>query len=151
MADQRKTLLIVEDDPYDVKLIKRAIKKARILNPVQTIEDGEAAIAYLAGQSPFDDRSHYPLPVLMLLDLKLPKKDGFEILQWLRGQPALGRLPVVVLTSSNQSRDVNRAYDLGANSYLVKPVGSDALVDMLKTLELFWLITNTAPELEESP
>ncbi|MBL7043112.1 MAG: hypothetical protein ISR77_31050 [Pirellulaceae bacterium] len=82
MPDQRETLLIVEDDPYDTKLTKRAIKKARILNPVQTVEDGEAAIAYLAGKPPYDDRSQYPLPVLVLLDLKLPEEG------WIRG-PAL--------------------------------------------------------------
>ncbi|MBC8875021.1 MAG: response regulator [Planctomycetes bacterium] len=149
MADRRETLLIVEDDPYDAKLIKRAIKKARILNPVQVVEDGEQAIAYLAGHPPYDDRSQFPLPVLMLLDLKLPRKDGFEVLQWLRSQAALGRLPVVMLTSSSQTYDINRAYDLGANSYLVKPVGTDSLVDMLKTVELYWLIASTNPELEE--
>lgn len=148
MAAPRETLLIVEDDPYDTRLIKRAIKKARIVNPVEVIEDGEAAIAYLEGKPPFDDRKRFPLPVLMLLDLKLPKRDGFEVVQWVRAQPNLRRLPVVVLTSSNQTPDINRAYDLGANSYLVKPVGSDALVDMLKTVKLYWLITNNGPELE---
>lgn len=78
----------------------------------------------------------------------MPKKDGFEVLQWPRGQSALGRLPVVVLTSSNQTADINRAYELGANSYLVKPVGTDAMVDMLKEVELYWLVTNEAPELD---
>ncbi len=148
MAERAETVLIVEDDPYDTKLIMRAIKKARMLNPVQTVEDGEAAIAYLSGKPPYEDRTLYPLPVLVLLDLKMPKRDGFEVLQWLRSQPALGRVPVVVLTSSNQTLDINRAYELGANSYLVKPVGTDAMVDMLKTVELYWLITNKAPELD---
>jgi len=148
VAERAETVLIVEDDPYDTKLIMRAIKKARMLNPVQTVEDGEAAIAYLSGKPPYEDRTLYPLPVLVLLDLKMPKRDGFEVLQWLRSQPALGRVPVVVLTSSNQTLDINRAYELGANSYLVKPVGTDAMVDMLKTVELYWLITNKAPELD---
>lgn len=142
------TMLIVEDDLYDSKLIQRAIKKARILNPIQVVEDGAAAIAYLDGQSPYDDCEKYPLPVVMLLDLKLPKKSGFEVLEWLRAQPKLGRLPVVVLTSSSETPDINKAYDLGANSYLVKPVGSDALVDMLKSVELYWIISNTKPDLE---
>jgi CheY-like chemotaxis protein len=141
-------MLIVEDDPYDSKLILRAIRKARILNPTRLIEDGASAIAYLAGKPPFDDREAFPLPVVVLLDLKLPKQSGFEVLEWLRNQPTLSRLPVVVLTSSAENSDVNRAYDLGANSYLVKPVDSDALVDMLKTVELYWLFSNIKPDLE---
>jgi CheY-like chemotaxis protein len=141
-------MLIVEDDPYDSKLILRAIRKARILNPTRLIEDGASAIAYLAGKPPFDDREAFPLPVVVLLDLKLPKQSGFEVLAWLRDQPTLSRLPVVVLTSSAENSDVNRAYDLGANSYMVKPVDSDALVDMLKTVELYWLFSNIKPDLE---
>lgn len=148
MNPSNYTMLIVEDDPYDSKLILRAIRKARILNPTRLIEDGASAIAYLAGKPPFDDRTAFPLPVVVLLDLKLPKQSGFEVLQWLREQPTLSRLPVVVLTSSAENSDVNRAYDLGANSYLVKPVDSDALVDMLKTVELYWLFSNTKPDLE---
>jgi CheY-like chemotaxis protein len=141
-------ILIVEDDPYDSKLILRSVRKARILNPTRLLEDGASAIAYLAGEPPYDDRDTYPLPVVLLLDLKLPRKSGLEVLEWLRVQPALSRLPVVVLTSSAESSDINRAYDLGANSYLVKPVDSAALVDMLKTVELYWLFSNTKPDLE---
>jgi CheY-like chemotaxis protein len=141
-------VLVVEDDPYDAKLIVRAIKKSRILNPVETVGDGEAAIAYLGGQSPYDDRIQYPLPVLILLDLKMPKLSGFEVLEWIRAQPGLRRIPVVVLTSSSMTSDVSRAYDLGANSYLVKPVGTDAFVDLLKTIELYWIVTNVRPGLE---
>ena len=148
MSERNATILLVEDDPYDAKLIQRAVHKARITNPVQTVADGQAAVDYLTGQAPYDDRDRFPMPILMLLDLKLPKKSGFEVLQWLRQQPGIGRLPVVVLTSSNQMDDINNAYDLGANSYLVKPVGSEALVDMLKTVELYWLITNNNPQLE---
>lgn len=148
MDSKQYTMLIVEDDPYDSKLIMRAIRKARILNPTHLIEDGAAAIAYLAGKPPFEDRAKFPLPVVVLLDLKLPKKSGFEVLEWLRAQPTLNRLPVVVLTSSSENNDVNLAYDLGANSYLVKPVDSDALVDLLKSVELYWLFSNTKPDLE---
>ena len=148
MNNHDYTVLVVEDDPYDLKLILRAIEKAGILNPVQTVEDGAAAIDYLAGVSPYDDRRDVPLPVLMLLDLKLPKKNGFEVLEWLRAQPKLKRLPVVLLTSSAETSDINKAYDLGASSYLVKPVGTKALVNLLKTVELYWLITNTKPDLE---
>jgi CheY-like chemotaxis protein len=141
-------VLVVEDDPYDAKLIVRAIEKSRMLNPVEIVRDGEAAIEYLSGQGPYADRVQHPLPVLILLDLKLPKLDGFEVLQWIRGQAGLRRIPVVVLTSSSISADVGRAYDLGANSYLVKPVGSDELIGLLKTIELYWLVTNTKPSLD---
>ncbi|RMD93131.1 MAG: response regulator, partial [Calditrichaeota bacterium] len=116
------TVLIVEDDPNDVLLIRRAFQKAKILNPLQFVNDGEQAVQYLSGLPPFADSEKYPAPVLLLLDLKLPKKSGFEVLEWLQQQNTLHRLPVVVLTSSNQSSDINHAYDLGANSYLVKPV-----------------------------
>ncbi len=145
------TILIVEDDPFDVKLIQRAMTKARITNPVRVLGDGEMAIRYLAGISPFPDRNANPIPILVLLDLKLPRKNGFEVLEWLRAQPALKRLPAIVLTSSAESPDINRAYDLGANSYLVKPVGNDALVAMLKSLNVYWLCTNTPPNLDSEP
>ncbi len=148
MKSDNDTILIVEDDPYDSKLIVRAIKKARMLNPVQLVRDGAEAIDYLDGQPPYDDRQTHPLPVVMLLDLKLPKKSGFEVLQWLRKHPTVSRLPVVVLTSSSEHVDINRAYDVGANSYLVKPVGSEALVDMVKKVELYWILSNAKPELE---
>ena len=141
-------MLIVEDDPNDVKLIQRAIKKAQISRHVNIVGDGAAAIDYLAGAPPYDDRGKYPLPVLMLLDLKLPKKNGFEVLEWVRAQPKLRRLPVVILTSSSQADDINRAYDVGASSYLVKPVGTAALVVMLKVVESYWQITNTPPDFE---
>jgi CheY-like chemotaxis protein len=141
-------VLVVEDDPYDAKLIARAIERSRILNPVQTVGDGEAAIAYLDGQPPYDDRVQHPLPVLILLDLKMPRLDGFEVLQWIRSQAGLRRIPVVVLTSSSMTSDIGRAYDLGANSYLVKPVGTEAFIDLLKTVELYWIMTNVRPSLE---
>jgi CheY-like chemotaxis protein len=122
-----------------VLLIKRAFQKVNIANPIIVVNDGEQAVSYLAGREPYVDRA---LPMLVLLDLKLPRKSGHEVLEWLRQQPNLKRLPVVVLTASSESSDVNRAYDLGANSYLVKPVTFDALVEMVKTLNLYWLILN---------
>jgi CheY-like chemotaxis protein len=151
MSAEKHLILMVEDDPYDAKLIRRALRKAEILHPVLHVADGDAAVGYLAGKSPYEDRSQYPLPDLVLLDLKLPRRNGFELLQWLRAQPGLRRVPVVVLTSSSETTDVNRAYDLGANSYLVKPVGTDALVDLLKKIEIYWLMANTRPELDSEP
>ena len=141
------TILLVEDDPNDVFLIQRAFRKANLANPVQVMKDGEAAVLYLSGQEPYADRDRYPLPMLMLLDLKLPRRSGLEVLEWLKQQPKLKRLPVVVLTSSREHTDLNRAYDLGANSYLVKPVAFDSLLNMVQTLNQYWLIINESPNL----
>ncbi len=143
MTTNSHTILLVEDDHNDVLLIKRAFQKVKIANPIIVLNDGEQAISYLAGREPYIER---PLPVLILLDLKLPRKSGHEVLEWLRQQQKLRRLPVVVLTASCESSDINRAYDLGANSYLVKPVTFDALVEMVKTLNLYWLIFNKTAE-----
>jgi len=139
------TILLVEDDSNDVLLIQRAFRKASLSNPLQIVEDGEAAILYLKGEESFADRDRYPLPRLILLDLKLPRKSGFEVLVWLRQQPKFYGLPVVVLTSSKEKNDIQQAYLLGANSYLVKPVGFDSLLDMIKTLNLYWLMFNQTP------
>jgi CheY-like chemotaxis protein len=140
------TILLVEDDPNDVLLIERAFRRANLANPLRVVGDGEAALAYLSGELPYTDRDRYPMPLMILLDLKLPRKSGLEVLAWLRQQPGLKRLPVVVLTSSREASDINRAYDLGANSYLVKPVDFDALLDMVKNLNLYWLLLNEKPE-----
>jgi CheY-like chemotaxis protein len=148
MGLERYSILLVEDDPNDIILIKRAFEKASITNPLPVVEDGEEAISYFAGKGPYSDRVKYPLPILLLLDLKLPRKSGHEVLEWLRRQPMLKRLPVVVLTSSQQDSDINRAYDLGANSYLVKPVTFDTLVEMMKTLNFYWLLLNENPIVE---
>lgn len=148
MMPTSNTILLVEDNPKDVILIKRAIRKANLANPVQVASNGEMAIHYLGGEGEYEDRELYPLPILILLDLKLPRKSGFEVLTWLREQPTLKRLPVVILTSSNQVIDVNLAYDLGVNSYLVKPVAFDALVEMVQSLGMYWLILSTTPEIE---
>lgn len=143
MAQTDYTILLVEDDQNDVLLIKRAFQKVNIANPIIVLHDGEQAISYLAGREPYANRS---LPIIVLLDLKLPRRSGHEVLEWLRQQQRLKRLPVVVLTASSESSDVNRAYDLGANSYLVKPVTFDALVEMVKTLNMYWLILNKSAE-----
>jgi CheY-like chemotaxis protein len=140
-------ILLVEDSPDDALLIQRAFRKANLANPVQHVRDGEEAVAYLSGAPPWSDREEYPLPVFMLLDLKLPRRSGLEVLEWVRREPTLKRLPVVVLTSSRESVDVNRAYDLGVNSYLTKPVGFEALLEMVKNVNLYWLVLNEHPDL----
>ena len=139
-------MLLVEDDPNDILLIQRAFAKACLVNPLKVVRDGEEALNYLSGSGEFADRGRYPLPSLILLDLKLPRKSGLEILQWLRQQPALKHIPVIVLTSSKESSDVSRAYDLGANSYLVKPVGFEGLLELVKSIGMYWMILNKTPE-----
>jgi CheY-like chemotaxis protein len=151
MGLERYLILLVEDDPNDIILIKRAFEKANITNPLQVVENGEEAISYLTGKGRYGNRVKYPLPMLLLLDLKLPRKSGHEVLEWLRKQPMLKRLTVVVLTSSQQSSDINRAYDLGANSYLVKPVTFNALVEMVKVLNFYWVILNEKPIIKGEP
>jgi CheY-like chemotaxis protein len=145
---EHERILLVEDNPTDVLLIQRAFRKANLSVPLQVVGDGEAAVQYLSGQEPYSDRSCYPLPLLILLDLKLPRKSGTEVLAWLQQQPVLKRLPVVVLTSSREYADINNVYDLGANAYMVKPVAFDNLVDIVKTLNMHWLIFNEKPQVE---
>jgi CheY-like chemotaxis protein len=145
MPGNGTTILHVEDDPNDVLLIARAFRKAEIPASIQVVNDGEQAVNYLSGNNSFSSREQFPLPSLVLLDLKLPRKSGIEVLAWIRAQAGLKRIPVVMLTSSNQPMDINRAYDLGANAYLVKPVNFDNLVEMLKTLDSFWLRVNQRP------
>ena len=127
-----EVILVADDDENDVFFIERALKEAQVANPLRRVRDGEEAIAYLKGEGGYGDREKFPLPHLMLLDLKMPRKNGFEVLEWVRGQPGLKRLPVIILTSSKEDPDIKRAYDLGANTYLVKPAKPEGLVDMAK-------------------
>jgi CheY-like chemotaxis protein len=143
--DRRLPILVVEDDPNDVVLLRRAFQKSKLLNPVTFLPDGQLARDYLAGDGAYADRSQHPIPVLLLLDLKLPRMSGLELLSWLRDQPVLNRLLVVVLTSSRESSDLDRAYELGANSYLVKPVAFEALLELVQAIGLYWLVLNEAP------
>jgi CheY-like chemotaxis protein len=147
MIEQAATILLVEDNPTDVMLIRRAVAKANIGNPLHIVGDGDLAVDYLSGHGEYADRTQFPLPGVVLLDLKLPRRSGLEVLQWRREQDALRRIPVVVLTSSNQSQDVNRAYDLGVNSYLVKPVEFEELREMLGQVNVYWIDLNVKPTL----
>ena len=138
-------ILLAEDDPNDVLLIQRAFQKAGMRHLLKVVRDGEEAIAYLSGEGEFADRERFPKPFLLLLDLKMPGADGFEVLRWTRAEPETKRLLVVVLTSSNLQADVDRAYDLGANSYLVKPVSFDEMVNMIQRFEAYWTEINRIP------
>jgi CheY-like chemotaxis protein len=138
-------ILLVDDDPNDVLLIQRAFAKAGLKDTLKTVPDGEQAIQYLSGRGVYQRREVYPLPFMVLLDLKMPRTNGFEVLEWIRSDDRLKRLLVVVLTSSNYQPDVDRAYDLGANSYLVKPVEFDQMVNMIQRFEMYWSEINRAP------
>jgi CheY-like chemotaxis protein len=140
-------VLVAEDDENDVFFLERAFRQAQVINPIFRVRDGEDAISYLRGDDGYVDREKHPLPQLMLLDLKMPRKNGFEVIAWVREQPGLKRLPIVVLTSSKEDPDINRAYELGANTYLVKPVKFEGLVDMMRALNLYWLLLAEKPTL----
>jgi CheY-like chemotaxis protein len=140
-----KRVLIAEDDPSDVFLIQRAFTNAHVPATLHVVRDGQEAIDYLEGQASYADRNTYPLPDLLLLDLKMPRLNGFDVLHWLRQKPGLKRLLVTVLTSSDQPKDINRAYDLGANSYLLKPHASTELSELVKRVHSYWLESNQRP------
>ena len=138
-------ILYVEDEETDVMLLQHVLTKVGISNPLHTAKDGKAAKDYLAGNPPFDDRLLHPLPGLVLLDLNLPYWSGFEVLEWIRQQPQLRRLPVVIFTSSSRPDDVARAYDAGANAYVVKPNALADLSTLVLALRDFWLVHNRLP------
>lgn len=143
---ERAVILLVDDREDDIFLIRKAFKEANLDNPVYSVNDGEEAIAYLSGEAPFSNREEYPLPDIMLLDLKMPKVDGFEVLTWIRQQSGIRGLPVVVLTSSEDIRDVNRAYQIGANSFLVKPLDFENSLALIMLIEKYWLCSNKLPQ-----
>jgi CheY-like chemotaxis protein len=132
-------ILLVEDNEDDVFLMKHALNSAGVSNPVFVVESGQQAVEYLSGSGPYQDRSHYPMPVIVFVDLKLPLLSGHEVLAWIRGQRQLESLLVVVLTSSNEPSDVRRSYSLGANSYLMKPLTARQLVDLAKAFNWSWM------------
>ncbi len=139
------SILYVEDEETDILLLQHALAKAGIRNPLQTVKDGKLAKDYLAGEEPFGDRKLYPLPGLVLLDLNLPYWTGFEVLEWIRQQPQLRRVPVIIFSSSSRPDDIARAYDAGANAYLVKPNALSELTALTLALRDFWLLHNRLP------
>ena len=138
-------ILQVEDDRNDIFFLEHAFKAAGITHPLQVARDGQEAIEYLSGTGEFADRARYPLPCLILLDLKLPRKDGFEVLEWMQGEPNLRQLTVIVFTSSARAADVDRAYHLGANSFVVKPSQLEERVELAKLIKSYWLHHHRMP------
>jgi CheY-like chemotaxis protein len=132
------TILLVDDNEDDLYALRRAVKKAGIANPQQVVTDGQQAIDYLAGAGRFADRVQFPLPFLIFLDLKMPLRGGFEVLTWIQEQPALASIVVVVLTGSDETKDHQQAYALGARSYLVKPPQPADLRSIMDSMDSFW-------------
>jgi CheY-like chemotaxis protein len=150
MADH-SLILLVEDTENDILITQRAFTKASLLNPLQIVRSGEEAIEYLKGEGRYANRNEFPLPDLVLLDLKMPGISGFDVLRWIRKQPTLGLLRVIVLTTSDDIRDVNLAYQLGANSFIIKPVDFEHFVQTSKALKGYWLWMSEAPESTRPP
>src|SRR5262245_9040094 len=142
-------ILQVEDDANDIFMLKRVFDQAGITCPLQTVTNGEMAIDYLSGAGEFAQRANYPLPCLVLMDLKLPGKSGLDVLQWIRQQPQLKKLVVVMFSSSAMQADVNRAYELGANSYVQKPPSPNQLREIAQLLKGWWLGYNHFPPILE--
>jgi CheY-like chemotaxis protein len=146
---KQQTILLVDDSENDLVLMKMAFLKADFKIPLQIVNNGEQAIAYLSGEGQYSNRAEFPLPAVILLDLNMPMKNGFEVLQWLRSQPLLPkRISTIVLTASLRPEDVERAFDLGANSYLVKPGAIGDLISMIRCLR-DWLRINHFPPLNQ--
>jgi CheY-like chemotaxis protein len=143
--DSKKTILLVEDESSDAELLIRAFKKAGVQNPIRHLDNGDAALFYLQGIDTYIDRDKNPLPALILLDLKLPGMSGLELLRWLRQQKNLRRIPVLVLTSENDARLMDAAYDAGANSYLLKSVSPDEIERVVNLITNYWLNLNESP------
>jgi len=142
--------LLAEDNEDHVYLIRRAFQQAGLTNPFHVVRNGEEAIQYLQGAGIYANRDEYPLPDLLLLDLKMPRKNGFEVLQWIRSHEGLRALRIVVLTTSSRLHDVNRAYRLGANSFLVKPGDFQQVVGLVRMLQDYWVTMDLAPEVTRS-
>lgn len=147
-AYQKKTILLVEDNPDDIELTLRGLKKNNVVNEVAVVavvEDGAEALEYLFGTGAYAQRDLEDMPVLILLDLKLPKIDGHEVLKCLRGDDRTKLIPVVILTTSDEEQDLHQSYSNGANSYIRKPVGFDSFNEAIQQLKVYWLLLNEAP------
>jgi CheY-like chemotaxis protein len=152
-GEQRQPIvLIAEDDSGHLLLLRRAFKQFGYAGPTQYVSDGQETVAYLAGEGKFQRRSEFPLPDFVLLDLKMPRMSGLEVLAWIRTQPTLAQLRTVVLTTSDDLRDIRRAYQLGASSFLTKPVVFTEFKDTVQALFNYWLTLNkTAPSFRPAP
>jgi CheY-like chemotaxis protein len=150
MANNRPTLLIVEDSEDDIFFIERIFKQLAARCELRFARDGGEAIDYLAGKGKFKDRAQYPMPTIILMDLKMPRKNGFEVLEWMQTQPDIKLIPTIVVTSSTLQEDITRAYRLGANAVMNKPVNKDSLLQMLKSFHVYWTDYVEMPEVKST-
>jgi CheY-like chemotaxis protein len=142
------TVLLVEDDLNDIFLVKRAFKMAQLPTPLQVVTDGQEAISYVRGEGKYADRETYPLPHLIVMDIKMPRKDGFEVLEWVKSSATLRRIPVVIVSASGNPSDINRSYELGANAYMIKPVNFRAVERLFSSITHYWAVECAKPELQ---
>ncbi|MET0261779.1 MAG: response regulator [Rariglobus sp.] len=146
MQSSSKTVLLVDDGQDERLLFDRAAKKACVSFEMRFATDGEDALAYLSGTGPYADRGRFQMPDLVVLDLNMPRMTGFEVLEWIRKHPHLRELPVIMFTASNHHTDIKRAYELTANSYLVKPMSLIALVDTITMIDAYWVKLSCLPK-----
>jgi CheY-like chemotaxis protein len=139
-------ILLVEDNPADAEMTLRALRRNNLANRVHWVKDGEEALEYMFCTGAYAGRSQAGVPKLVMLDIKMPKVDGIEVLRRLKAEPATRAVPVVIMTSSNEERDVMETYKLGVNSYIVKPVEFDAFLETVAKIGLYWVITNRVPQ-----
>lgn len=138
MDDSDYTILLVEDEENDAILMRMAFKRNNISNPVLWAQDGLEAVAYLNGEGIYADRKKYPFPEVLILDLKMPRMSGFELLAWIREHPEYRVIPTIIMTSSRHDPDIERAYNLGANTYMIKPSSFEELAKMVKLAHDYW-------------
>jgi CheY-like chemotaxis protein len=149
MDEKQFTILLVEDDLNDIFLVKRAFKVARLQTPLQVVTDGVEAMQYLTGEGKYADRKTFPVPRLIVMDIKMPRVAGFEVLEWMKGNGhPLRRIPIVIVSSSDNPADINRAYELGANAYMVKPMDYRAVEHLFQSISHYWGSECAPPELE---
>jgi CheY-like chemotaxis protein len=149
MEKDQYTILLVEDDLNDIFLVKRAFKMARIENPLQVVTDGQEALSYLSGEGKYANRETHPLPKLIVMDIKMPRLTGFQVLEWVKGHNTpLRRIPIVVVSSSDNPTDINRAYELGANAYMVKPMEFRAVEHLFESITHYWGLECAKPAVE---
>ncbi len=137
-----KLILQAEDDENDVIFLKYVFKNAGIPNPLYSVADGREVVDYLSGTGAFGDRVTYPIPTLIFLDLKMPRMDGLDTLQWIRAHSVFRSLTVIMFTASASQQDINRAYELGANSFIIKPAGTEELTTLFRSLHAYWFGCN---------
>jgi CheY-like chemotaxis protein len=150
MITSDPVVLVAEDNDNDAQMLRRAFQQAGLVVPLYVVSDGDEAVEYLQGSGRYANRKRFPVPDLLLLDLKMPRKDGFQVIEWVRKQPSLAPLRIVVLTSSDEIRDVNQAYRLGANSFLVKPLDFTDFKNTIHDILTYWR-ANRAPEVSRPP